>query len=168
MKRCRTRPREARIAYGQYRERSYKNLWAVVSGLQTICGVPPDKLVYLKWNGEYGEIRSFEPPEPGMIYTLPGATVHDELDDFWYLGLQLWVSGLEWVTFFIGVSERDGKTFFKLGSSKAEVVDLSDEKQRKAVFESIADDVISVYRDGRRSETEKKFGFQTSPPPAEG
>jgi hypothetical protein len=159
--------KEARIAFAQYRERSLKNLWAIVSGLQTICGVPAEKLVYLKWNREYGELRFFEPPESGMIYTLAGATDHDELDDFWYLGLQLWVSRLEWVVFSIAVSERDGKTLFKLGSGKPETVDLSDEKQRVAACGSIADDVISVYREGRRGETEKKFGFQVSPPPAE-
>lgn len=45
--------KEARIAYGQYRERSWRNLWAIVGGLEDLCGVPQDKIVYLKWNGEY-------------------------------------------------------------------------------------------------------------------
>jgi hypothetical protein len=72
----------ARDEFFAYRKRIWGYFGSVINGLQTHCGVPPQQITYLKWNGHQGEARRYEPPSdsPTDHYTLPGAIEYDEVE----------------------------------------------------------------------------------------
>lgn len=166
----------------EYRERSWGYLWAIVSGLITHCGVPQEKLTYLRSNELPGEQRRYKPPENGL-YTLPGAVTFDEEDDCWHLGVSITLSPAgaypkRWVGVVLCVTENDGQAIVKLGKNgKPHTIDFKDPKQCADFCDEIAE-VLKASFDDPRKITEKSsdnpqkvknvIGFVTSANPQEG
>lgn len=162
----RSAARAARAAFDEYRQRSVQALGTVVEGLEDYCEVPNERIVLLKWNGEYEELRGYVPAEAGRRFALPGAVEHDSADGYWYLGLQIWLNQTQWITFPIGVIEIDGQTKFKMASSDPKAFNPSDPNQVEAVCIGIANEIIRVYREPRGEARAKKIGFEFSPQPS--
>ena len=73
--------------WSEYRERSWGYLAAIIRGLVTHCGVPEDKISYLRSNGLHGNERKYSPPNDGGQYTLMG---HQPLTE--RMTIDTWVS----------------------------------------------------------------------------
>jgi hypothetical protein len=72
----------ARDEFQAYRQRVFGYFGKVVLSLETHCGVPSEKIDFLKWNGQQGGDRKYLLVESSMP-TWPGAIAYDEIDGYW-------------------------------------------------------------------------------------
>jgi hypothetical protein len=154
-----------RLAFDDFRERSWRALSAVVDGLKSFFVIPENMIVLGRWNGQYEEQRNYFLPDDGGSYGIVGAARFDPADEFWYLGLQVSLNQLQFVRFSVAAGEKDGKTVFKLGpNSTPEIVDPLNDSQMETFCERITDRIIQVYREPK-AEPLKPCVFATGTAP---
>lgn len=145
--------KNARKEFLAYQQRSWGYFGAIINGLQTHCGVPVDKITYLKWNGHQEEARQYLAAEEGMKYALPGAIDYDEINGFWNLGILITVTPdnvfpKQWVTFALCIKEQNQTPLVKIGlDGKAQLVQLENLGARNQYCEMIAEQVIKAFSD---------------------
>ena len=143
--------KSARKEFLAYQERCWGYFFSIIGGLEDHCGVPEDKITYLKWNGLRDEKRRYLAAEPGVTYALPGTIDYDETDGFWHLGLRI-VLGPDnvvpkpWITFALCVKEQNQTPMVKMGiNSKPQAVHLDDENARNQYCEIITEQVVKSF-----------------------
>jgi hypothetical protein len=111
----------ARSDHFALRDNSWRALNEFLMGYKAYCEIPDDRIKLLKWNGAHGEESKYNrEPEEGGIWSLMGATVFDEANELWVLGvvLTLTPNGTfpeNWVSFAVCTTEIDGNTQMKIG-----------------------------------------------------
>lgn len=156
----------------QYRDRSWGYLAAIVHGLMGECGVPQEKITYLRSNGLPGEERRYIPPEDGGQYTLPGAVTFDRDDDYWHLGVSITLSPVgtfpeSWVGLVLCVTEDDGQAVIKLGrNGKPRKIDFKDPRQCTAFCDDIVEYLKGLFDNPRK--ITKQIGFANFENPQQG
>lgn len=151
--------------WNEYRERSWGYLATIVRGLITNCGVPQEKITFLRSNELPGEQRRYRPPEDGGLYTLPGAVTFDEEDNSWHLGVSITLSPAgtfpeRWIGVVLCVTENEGQAVVKLGmNGKPRTIDFNDPKQCADLYDEIAVFLKNAFDDPRK--ITKQIGFST-------
>jgi hypothetical protein len=157
--------------WSEYRERSWGYLMKIVQGLVTHCGVPPDKIAFLRSNDLPGEARRYSPPEDGGFYTLPGAATFEE-DGYWHLGISVTLSPkgtfpARWIGAIVCVTENGGQADVKIGANgKSRTVNFSDAKQCAIFCDELA--VFLKERFDNPQKITRQIGFSTVANPQQG
>jgi hypothetical protein len=161
--------------WNEYRQRSWGYLITIVRGLITHCGVPQEKITYLRSNELPGEERRYSPPEDGGHYTLPGAVTFDEEDNSWHLGVSITLSPAgtfpeRWVGVVLRVTENNGQAIVNLGKKgKPHTIDFNDPKQCADLCDEITDFMKAACDDPRKiTEKSAVIGFVTEGNPQQG
>ncbi|MDR3764444.1 MAG: hypothetical protein P4M01_10145 [Acidobacteriota bacterium] len=145
--------------FNSMQERVYSCFAKIVRGLITYSQVPQDAITLLKWNGSTSDERDYCPAEPGKMFTLPGATIFDDSDGYWHLGLCIGLTQLQFVSFVLCITEQDGAAKVKTGvSGKAQTLNFEDESSVRAYCESICEQAVRVYSEPTSSAS-RTFGF---------
>lgn len=159
----------------EYRERSWNNLATIVRGLVAHCGVPSEKVFYLRSNGLAGEERRYREPEDQGRYTLPGAVTFEEDDGYWHLCVAMTLSRdgvfpVRWAGIVVCVSEDDcRRTFVKLGlDGKPRSIDFDDAAQCAALCDEIAKVLMQRFDNPRKIILGEQIGFTAVANPQEG
>lgn len=164
--------REAERKGGEYRERCWRDMTAIVTGFVSYCGIPANRVTFLKSNGLRGEQRTFSAPKDGERYGLVGATEYDKDDDFWNLGICIdlkppSVLPSRWISFAFFLTERNQKTVVKLGAlGKPHEVETSNSAQCEAFYDEVVDTLKGAMSDPRGKQA-KAIGFVASQPAPE-
>jgi hypothetical protein len=143
--------------------RCWGYLATLMNGLVVYCGIPLERVTYLRWNEATGEERAYKAPEKGQ-YTLPGATEFDQEDGYWHLGVRIELSPPtlfppEWVFFPLCVTEHEGKPLVKLGvAGEPRRVNPDDPADRNALYEVIFETIKQCYDSSKKSAS-KSIGF---------
>jgi hypothetical protein len=160
--------RKARTEFFAYRDRCYRYLGMILGGLASHCQVPDDEVKYLKWNEKFGEERWYRPAEEGRVYTFPGATVFDESDGFWHLGVRIGLTPKNefpkaYVTFVLCVAEQGEAVLVKMGiDAKPKAVLIEEEAARNVLCESIAEGVIAAFAETKKKPSSGTIGFHAN------
>jgi len=169
--------------WNEYRERSWGYLSMIVRGLITHCGVPQEKITFLRSNELPGEQRRYSPPEDGGLYTLPGAATFDEEDNSWHLGVSITLSPAgtfpeRWVGVVLCVTENKSQAIVRLGKNgKPHTIDFNDPKHCADLCDEIAEFLKASFDDPRKITQEsannplkvtKVIGFVTEANPQQG
>jgi len=158
--------------WSEYRERSWGYLATIVRGLMKHCGVPQEKITYLRSNELPGEQRRYHLPEDGGHYTLPGAVTFDKEDDCWHLGVSITLSPAgtfpeRWIGVVLCVTESEGQPIVKLGmNGKPRTIDFNDPKQCAGLYDEIAEVLKGAFENPRK--ITKQIGFSTVANPQQG
>jgi hypothetical protein len=142
--------------WNEYRERSWGYLSMIVRGLITHCGVPQEKITFLRSNELPGEQRRYRPPEDRGLYTLPGAVTFDEEDNSWHLGVAITLSPAgtfpeRWVGVVLCVTENNGQATVRLGKNgKPRTIDFNDPHQCADLCDEIAEFLRAAFDDPRK------------------
>jgi hypothetical protein len=143
------------------RDRAYGCMAKIVQCLITDCQIPQDKITLLKpETGEHGN-RTYSPPEDGRKYGVAGATVFDPSDRFWYLGIRIDLTGLQFIQFSISITDQDGVIKTRGADGKLQTLDPDDNLSLTAFCESICDGIVQVYSEPKPSGS-STFGFGAS------
>jgi hypothetical protein len=143
--------RKSQRAFDETRTRAWKSFERILQGLFNHCDVPLDAITLLKWNGRTDDGREYRPADSGK-YTLMGATVFDESDQYWHLGVHIDLSQIHFVFFTLCYSERDGIAKIKLGTNgKPEALNIESEENLGAFCESICDAIVRAYGEPKSS-----------------
>jgi hypothetical protein len=158
--------------WNEYRDRSWGYLNAIVQGLVTYCGVPRDKITFLRSNGLPGEERRYRPAEDEGLYSLPGAVTFDEQDEYWHLGVAITLSrpGVfpeRWIGGVLCGTEDDGQAVVKIGANgKPRVIDFSDPNQCANICDEFSEFLKGSFDNPRK--ITKQIGFSTVANPQQG
>ena len=143
------------------RERCRQYMVSLVTGMLSYCGIPQDRVAYLRWNEQE---ESYAEPEKGK-YLLPGAMSFDDSGDC-RLGVCIILTPPgtfpeRWASFGLFVSEQDGKVLASVGPKKPLPIDLKDSSQCNKFYDAI---VNSVKQSFTKSEGagEDLIGFKRS------
>jgi hypothetical protein len=164
--------REAERKGSEYRERCWRDMAAIVMGFVKYCGIPVERVTFLKSNGLPGDQRTFSAPDDGGRYTLIGATEYDKDDDFWNLGIYIdlrppTILPPRWISFAFFLTEREHKTVVKLGAlGKAHELDTSNRTQCEAFYDEVVDTLKGAMSDPRGKQA-KAIGFVANQPAEE-
>ena len=151
--------RDSQSLFNSFRGRAYGYLDKILQGLSTHCQVPHDKITFLKLVDEQDGNRTFSPADPGRRYSLSGATVFDDSDGYWNLGIRISLTQLQFITFVLCVTEEGGIVKVKTGrNAKPRVLNLDSEGDINAFCDSIADGVVAVFAEPRSSNS-RTLGF---------
>jgi len=159
--------KDAAKSWYDFRERSWRYYFKFIGGLIDYCAIPDAHLTYLKWNLESGEDRRYTEAEGGSKYTLPGALEFDEEGGFWHLGVSITLSEpghfpVRWVSFLLCINEIEGKPVVRIGlDGKGQTLDMDDEGQRGALYESIVNQWLKMFAEPRKRKA-KTLGFSIS------
>jgi len=124
------------------------------------CGIPADKLRYLRWNDvEQGYLE----PDDGGKFTLFGAFKFDDDEQSWRLGISIILSQTQWVAFGLTLAElNDGKWMVKVaGDKSSRPFDTSDSTQCNQLYDDIVTKISASYKT-RKSTPERVIGFKTN------
>jgi hypothetical protein len=141
----------ARKEFLDCQQRCWAYFYSIIGGLEDHCGVPKEKITYLKWNGQRDGTRRYLPAEPGITYTLPGAIDYDETDGFWHLGLRIVlgpdnVAPKPWVTFALCIKEQNQTPMVKVGiDGKPRTIFLDNENARNQYCEIITEEAVKAF-----------------------
>lgn len=141
----------ARKRYLDAQQRCWGYLFSILGGLVEHCGVPDDQITFLRWNGLQGDERRYLPLEEGNVYTLTGATVFDESDGYWHLGLLIYLNPRNHlprlhIVFALCVTERNDAPLVKVGiDGKPRTVFLNNPAARNQFCEEIVQRAISTF-----------------------
>jgi len=158
----------ARKEWFAKQERCWKCLFSLMGGLMNYCGVPDDRITYLRWNGLNGVERNYSRPEGGGSYTLPGATYFDEEDGFWHLGVHIALGPPGHlpptaVTFVLCVEDQAGHSMLKIGiDGNVGQMDPTDPTQVNAFCDRIFENVKQSFHEPN-SPKRKSLGFTFEP-----
>lgn len=149
------------------RDRCWNYLGRLVHGFANYCGIPSDQLRFLRWNGITGDGRAYLDAETGSRYALPGATVFDDEDGYYHLGLRILLSPSNvlppmWVSFILCVTEKDGKLVARIGLvGEGHQIDLNDLNRCEKFYESIVEKLKESFQDSKKK-ANSKIGFAVS------
>jgi hypothetical protein len=159
--------------WNQYRDRSWDYLATIVHGLITQCGVPEEKITFLRSNGLPGEERIYSLPEAGTgQFTLPGAVTYDKEDEYWHLGVAITLSRAgtfpeRWVGIVLCVTENDGQAVVKLGiDGTPRPIDFNNPKQCTELYDEIVEYLKGLFENPRK--ITRQIGFATVVNPQQG
>lgn len=156
----------------QYRDRSWGYLATIIEGLVTHCGVPEEKITYLRSNELPGELRRYTPPEDGGQYTFPGAVSFDKDDDYWHLGVSISLSPAgtfpgRWVGLVLCVTENEDQAVVKFGmNGKPRAIDFNELSQHTELCDDIAEYLKQLFDNPRK--ITKQLGFAAVENPQQG
>jgi hypothetical protein len=166
---------KGRKDFADYRQRSWQNFSRLVRGFIDYCGIPQDRIMYLRWNRLTGEDREYQEPRDGGRWALPGAVEFDEEDGYWHLGLCVTLTKPGtfppmWFAFTLCISEQQGKLMVKTGLiEQPRTLDPLDTFDCAQLYEDIVDVVMARMKEPeRRLEQRKKIGFDVPPLPSSG
>jgi hypothetical protein len=151
------------------RERCKQSTMALVSGLLSYCGVPNDRVKFLRWNekdesySEAGEKRN---------YFLPGAMSFDDEVGEWRVGICIvftpkGTNPERWASFGLSVTERGGKVMASLGPNRSFSIDMNDSPKRNEFYDFIIKEIERAFTKPWEEGAEK-IGFKTSRPAVDG
>jgi hypothetical protein len=129
--------------WGEYRERSYRNLATIAVGLRDYCEIPQACFSYSPLDKE---------PEEGMRYAIVGAIHFDGADNYWHLGVVIALTEApspfmqSRALLEIALREQAGKVLVKLGrNGTPREIDLTSEKQCAEFYDIIVGVVKQYY-----------------------
>lgn len=152
----------------------WQYLATIVHGLREHCGIPGDKITFLRSNGLPGEERRYSPAEGTARYTLPGAVSFEEEDDYWHLGVSITLSPAgafpeRWIGVVLCVTEDNGKPVVKFGHrGKPRTIDFTNAAETNALYDDIVALLKSKFDDPRKIAKREQIGFTTVANPKEG
>ena len=159
----------ARKNWLAFETRAVQAVVALVHGLDRHCGIPSQAISFLRWTEGANHSRTYEGAKENVQYSIPGAMMFDEEAQHFHLGIKIVLTPQnhfpkQWIFFVVLISEKDGKTIFKLGitgrgfaantSSQADLVELCGE---------IANLTIKAFAEPKTSisEGQRSIGFVT-------
>jgi len=154
----------ARKGYLDYQQRIWGYFSTIMNGLTQHCGVPQDRMVWMKWNGIDGPGGHFAIADDGMRYALPGAITYDDHDNSFNLGVLIYMTPATHlprlpVAFGLWISEKNGVPSIRVGrDGKARLVALQNEVQKNSFCEEIAREIVEAYA-FPPNENQKSIGF---------
>jgi hypothetical protein len=139
-------------------------LCRIVSGLIQHCEIPEEQIAYSRWDGKG---NTYQRAEEGMKYTVPGAAVLDEEDDYWRLGIRItltpagfWLSHIVFAV--LCVSEEGRMPLVKISPrGKPRQLDLDDPNQCREFFDGIVETIKKGLLDPRKAMS-SQIGFVIS------
>lgn len=144
--------------FNAMRDRAFGCMAKIVQCLITHCQIPQDTITFLKAEpGEDGQ-RHYYPAEDGRVYTIPGATVFDDSDGYWTLGIRIDLTQLQFIQFAIRLTEQDGVIKTQGANGKLQTLNPDDGPNLQAFCESICDGIVQVYAEPKPSGS-STFGF---------
>jgi len=160
---------QSRTDFFAYRDRSWRNLFALVRGFIDYCGIPDGQISYRRWNGLHGSERAYTRPEDGGQWTLPGAAEFDDDDNYWHLGVHVTLTKPghippNWFSFVLCISEVKGQLMVKIGlPGKPQAIDVTSESELANFFNFVSNEALKLIKEPHRSKVEKKIGFEVTP-----
>jgi hypothetical protein len=118
----------------------------------------------LRWNEKMGDLSRYLEAEDGRVYTLAGATVLNESDGFFHLGIRITLSPPEMfpphsVFFALCVADHEGKAQVKTGhEGKPRLIDLSNANECDEFYDDIVKGVKQCFGDPQKPGS-KIIGF---------
>ena len=143
------------------RKRCWDHMTKFVNGFLKYCGIPKDRVVYLRWNKLRGAQSLYTGLGQGEGYGfIPPAMEFDDDNGFWRLGFKIFFKHQElFIPFF--VNDRNGKAVIKVGiAGNARLVDLTDTQQREAMYEHLIRRIKQYLRNPLKASA---IGFTVSP-----
>ena len=122
--------------------------------------MPEDRLLLLPWKKEQRKYEEISDDVFGMFK----AASFDEESDGWILGIYIKLFGPKLptaakVTFGITVTDKDTKGYsVGIGTLKAQLVDLNDQTQREAFFDTIVKAIKRSFEE-QHKDGRSKYGF---------
>jgi hypothetical protein len=154
----------ARKDWIEQQSRCWGCLLSLMKGLKDYCAIPTERIRYLRWNGLKGQAGQYEQPDKGGAYNVPAATVFDEEEGFWHLGVLIALTPPRntpplAVTFVICIKDEAGKQMIRIGlDEKAHQLDPRDPTQANAFYNRIFKDAMRSCREPyKRKSTTKGF-----------
>jgi hypothetical protein len=152
----------ARKNWVAHRERCRQYMASLVVGMLRYCGIPDDRVRYLRWNEEEGH---YSEPEQGQ-YLLPGAMVFDDAGDC-RLGVCIVFTPRgtfpeRWASFGLFVSEQGGKVLAQLGPDKPVPIDLKNQDECNEFYDGIVNRIKQSFTEPQKPGAES-IGFKRSP-----
>lgn len=145
------------------RERARQHMASLVVGMLSYCGIPNERVAYLRWNEQE---ENYSEPEKGK-YFLAGAMAFDD-DGTCRLGVCVILTPPgtfpeRWASFGLSVSEQGGKVLAQLGPSKPAPIDLNDSRQCNEFFDSIVENIKRSFARPQKADGAETIGFKRSP-----
>ena len=154
--------KEARSGWELRDQAARRFIAQVLERFRDYCEIPPDRIKFLPWD-EQKKIYEGDVDEVAPFHRVVN---FDEEENAWHIGICLLLSAPKsrpryTVTFNLHVEENNSRYMARLGSINTQPLDLNDQKQSEAFFDSAVKMLKASFDDPKKKG--KGLGFHIEP-----